>query len=457
MKFLKNIYFRLGLVSALFTLAVLIVLPKIDIKINNSILRLDSAIGGYNINWFGGRIAKDISDFKMGLDIEGGIRIVMQADMSKIQDSEKEKALDSAKEIISRRINYLGVSEPNISTSKINDDYRIVVELPGVTAVSEAVSLIGKTAQLRFKKLDPKLDWTEEKFFEYFQQPSSWVDTGIIGADLKGVDVVVDNSGNIKNQGRPQIQLRFTNEGREKFSSLAKENVGRPIALFLDDSDFPLSTPVISSDLANGVVNDPVISGNFDMQTAKNLSIQLRAGALPIPVTLLQQETLGATLGNDSIHRSFFAGLVGLFIVFIFLVYKYKGLGLLAGLSLIFYTILVLAIFKVIPVVLTLPGIAGFILSVGMATDANILIFERYKEELFWGKKKEEALELGFERAWNSIKDSNMSSLITCFILFQLGTGPVRGFALTLAIGILVSLFSSIFFVRTLIKAFKQS
>lgn len=456
MKIFNNINFKLGIISALFTIGLLVVLPEIPVKINNPLLRLDSALGGYKISLFNDKFKLDLSDFKKGLDIEGGIRIVMQADMKGIEDSQKEKALESAKEIISRRINFLGVSEPNISTSKINNDYRIVVEIPGISNVSDAVNLIGKTAQLRFKKLDPKLTWSEEKFTEYFSTPSSWVDTGIIGSDLKGVDVIVDNSGNLKSQGRPQIQLKFTNEGREKFSQLAKENVNRPIALFMDDSDYPLSTPVISEDLAGGVVNDPVISGNFDMQTAKNLSIQLRAGALPIPVTLLQQETLGATLGSASIHKSFFAGIVGLLIVFIFLVYRYRGLGLLAGVSLVFYTILVLAVFKIIPVVLTLPGIAGFILSIGMATDANILIFERYKEEIFWGKKKEEALELGFERAWNSIKDSNISSLITCFILFQLGTGPVKGFALTLAVGIFISLFSSIFVVRTLIRAFKR-
>jgi len=457
MKILKDLNFRLGLISALFTLAILVVLPKTDVKIDNYLLRFESQIGGYAFSLFNDSLKLDLTDFKKGLDIEGGIRIVMQANMTGIEESQRQNALDSAKEIISRRINFLGVSEPNIATSKINNDYRIVVEIPGITNVSDAVNLIGKTAQLKFKKLDPALPWSEDKFLEYFQTPSSWLDTGIIGSDLKGVDVVVDNSGNIKNQGKPQIQLKFSNQGREKFSQLAKENVGRPIALFLDDSVTPLSTPVISQDLANGLTNDPVISGNFDMDTAKNLSIQLRAGALPIPVTLLQQETLGATLGSDSINRSFFAGMVGLLIVFIFLVYRYRTLGILAGVSLIFYTILNLAIFKIIPVVLTLPGIAGFILSIGMATDANILIFERYKEELFWGKKKQEALELGFDRAWNSIKDSNMSSLITCFILFQLGTGPVKGFAFTLAIGILVSLFSSIFVVRTLIGAFKRS
>lgn len=431
-------------------------MPKINIDLDNAILKLNSEIGGYNLNLLNGKLVLDLTSFKEGLDLKGGIRILLKADVSGIADSEKDNAVESAKEIISNRINFLGVSEPNISTSKINDEYRIIVEIPGIDNVAEAVSLIGKTAQLRFKQLDPTLPWSEDKFMEYFQTPNVWQDTGIIGSDLNGVDVVIDSSGNIQSQGRPQIRLKFTSEGREKFSALAKSNVNRPIALFLDDSEFPLSTPVISEDLSNGIVDDPVISGNFDLETAKNLSIQLRAGALPVPVIVLEQETLSATLGADSVRKSFFAGIVGLLLVFLFLVYKYKGLGLLAGISLVFYTVLTLALFKLIPVVLTLPGIAGFILSIGMATDANILIFERYKEELYWGKDKITALELGFERAWNSIKDSNISSLITCFILFELGSGPIRGFAVTLALGIFVSLFSSIYVVKTLIEAFRK-
>jgi len=210
--------------------------------------------------------------------------------------------------------------------------------------------------------------------------------------------------------------------------------------------------PVVSPDLAQGLTDDPVISGDFDFETAKSLSIQIRAGALPVPVKVLEQETIGATLGAESVQKSFFAAGVGLLLVVLFLIFRYGRLGILAGIALFIYSVITLAIFKLIPVVLTLPGIAGFILSIGMATDANVLVFERVKEELFWGKPKNLAIHLGFDRAWNSIKDSNISSLITSFILFQFGSGPVKGFALTLAIGIAVSLFSSIFVVRTFIE-----
>ena len=448
----KNIYVRLGLISALTTLALLIVLPRTPIKMNNSFIGLDTTIGGYNIELSGGKFKKDLRDFKKGLDLKGGIRIVLEADVSKIDAAERDIALESAKDVISKRVDLLGVTEPYVATTKSGDQYRILVEIPGLDNVTEAVNLIGQTAQLTFKQLKPENEWNEDKMLEYYTTPDSWENTGITGADLKGADVVVADQTDIQNQGKPQIKLRFSDEGREKFSELAKKNVNKPIALYLDETGVPLSMPVVSADLAQGLTDDPVISGDFTFETAKSLSIQIRAGALPVPVKVLEQETIGATLGAESVQKSFFAAGVGLLLVVLFLIFRYGRLGILAGVALFIYSVLTLAIFKLVPVVLTLPGIAGFILSIGMATDANVLVFERVKEELFWGKPKNLAIHLGFDRAWNSIKDSNISSLITSFILFQFGSGPVKGFALTLAIGIAVSLFSSIFVVRTFIE-----
>jgi len=451
----KNLHFRLGLISALFTLGILISLPKIPVKVDNKWLKLNSSIGGYYLNIRNGKFILDLRNFKKGLDLNGGIRVVMGADMSKIEATQRVSALESAKEIISRRIDLLGVSEPHISTSKAGDDYRIIVEIPGLSNTEQAVELIGQTAHLSFKQVKPDSNFDETKYYEFFQNPNLWEETGITGSDLKGADVVFSqDQTNLQDGNSPRILLKFSDEGRQKFSETAKKNVGKPIGIFLDQSPYPLSMPVVSEDLAQGVTSDPVITGSFTVESAKNLSIQLRAGALPVPVKVMHQETIGATLGNESIAKSFLAALVGLTLVLLFLIFKYGKLGLLASFALCMYTALVLAIFKIIPVVLTLPGIAGFVLSVGMATDANILIFERIKEELFWGKPHSLAIKLGFERAWASIKDSNMSSLITSFILFQFGSGPVRGFALTLAIGILVSLFSSIFVVKTLIEVF---
>ncbi len=445
---LKSIYSKLAFISTVVAIALLIALPEINFKFQER----DYKIGGYNISILDGKFTKDLRTLKRGLDLEGGVKIVFKADTSKINSSDVASALESSKEIISRRINLLGVSEPYIATSKVGEEHRIVVELPGVEDVNSAAKLIGQTAQLNFRELSSEVEYSEEGFAELFSNPNAWVNTDLTGADLKGVDVVF-NQGQV-NSAAPQIQLRFTNTGREKFSEIAKRNIDKPIGIFFDESPYPLSMPVVSSDLAEGVIDDPVISGNFDLDTAKNLSVQIRGGALPIPLEIIEQKTIGATLGEESVNRSLFAGVLGLLLVMVFMVFMYGSLGLIANISLIVYTIIVLAVFKIIPVVLTLPGVAGFVLSVGMAADANILIFERIKEEIIWGRAHSIAIRLGFERAWTSIRDSNFTSLLTSAILFYFGSGPVRGFALTLAIGILVSLFTSIFLTRTLINTF---
>lgn len=455
-KWLKNTQIRLFLISTLATLSLLCVLPRIPITIKNKLLNIDSYIGGYYINLFNDRFVLDLRNLKKGLDLEGGVKITLKADTSKIPASEQQKAIDSAIEVISKRVNLLGVAEPYIAPIKSGDEYRIVVEIPGVEDVASAVELIGQTAQLQFKQLGPDVEWDESKFQEYFFDKDVWQDSNVSGADLKGVDLVFDSGTgtDLTNAGSPKVKLLFSNEGRQKFSELAKANVNKPIAIFLDKDQFPLSMPVVNANLAEGLTEDPVIEGRFDMKTAKALSVQIRAGALPVPVEVMEQKTIEATLGSKSVEKSFFAGLVGLLLVFIFMIVMYGRLGVLADVALVIYALVVLSLFKIIPVVLTLPGIAGFVLSIGMATDASILVFERIKEELVWGKPRNLAIRYGFERAWNSIRDSNVSSLLTCAVLFYFGTGPVRGFAVTLALGIVVSLFTSIFVVKTFIEAF---
>lgn len=447
---MRREYLKLGLIFGLFILATLVAMPSVPVKIPQ--IGVDTTIGGYFLRLFGGRLTIDLRDIKRGLDLQGGVKLVLKADMSKLGDADRNKALESTREIISRRVDYLGVAEPKINTVKVGDEYRIEVEIPGIDDVKMAVDAIGQTAQLRFKTLPKELEWTQEKFAEYFQNPEIWVDSGITGADLRGAEVVFSQGTALKDKTSPQIELRFTSEGRKKFSDLAKENVGRPVALFLDESKFPISMPVISQDLANGLTGDPVINGSFDMKSARALSLQIRAGALPVPISILQQQAVDATLGNESVQKSLKAGAIGLGAVVVFMIVLYGGLGLIANFGLLLYTALVLSIFKLVPVTLTLPGIAGFILSIGMAVDASILAFERIREEIKWGKPRGVALKLGFERSWNSIRDSNISSLITAGVLFYFGSGMVRGFALTLAIGIGVSLFTNIFVVRTVIR-----
>lgn len=452
---MKNPRILLGLLLGLTIVALLIDLPRTPITYKNDKLKIsiDTAIGGYNLSFLDGKVNLNLTELKEGLDIKGGLRVVFKADMSKIPASDKDSALESAKAVIGRRVDLLGVSEPVIQTSKVGEEYRIVVELPGVTDVTEALQTIGQTAQLKFKVLKKDVPFDASKFQEYYMDKTVWEDSNVSGADLKGADVVF-SQGAQSAANTPQIRLKFSNDGRTKFSELAKQNISKPIGIFLDEGGNPISMPVVSPDLAKGLTEDPVITGSFTTEEANRLSIALRAGALPVPVSVIEQKNIGATLGQESVRRSIIAGIVGIVLVLAFMVVSYGRLGVLADIALIVYGILTIAVFKLVPVVITLPGIAGFILSIGMAVDANILIFERIKEEIRWGKPFNLALHLGFDRAWPSIRDSNISSLITSAILFYFGTGIVRGFALTLAVGIFVSMFTAIFVTQTLVNVF---
>ncbi|MBI2447955.1 protein translocase subunit SecD [Candidatus Microgenomates bacterium] len=375
-------------------------------------------------------------DIHQGLDLLGGTHLVYEADMIKINPKERDSALEGVKKVIERRINGLGVSEPIIQTTSSLNSYRIIIELPGISDVEEAVNLIGQTAQLEFREgiASQSLDENGQFKVPGAEDINNWKDIGLTGALFKKANVQVNQS-----TFEPEINISFNDEGATIFTEATGRNVGKPLAIFLDKK--LLSAPKVNQKIEE---SNAVISGGFDIKEAKNLAIQLNAGALPVPISLAEQRNVGATLGQDSVHKSFVAGLIGVLAVILFMLVYYRLPGLLSALALSIYSLIVMALFKIIPVTMTLAGIAGFILSIGMAVDANILIFERMKEELRRGKTFSSAVKAGFDRAWSSIRDSNVSSLITCIILFYFGTGLIRGFALTLAIGILVSMFSAI-------------
>lgn len=377
---------------------------------------------------------------KLGLDLQGGSQLVLLTQMEKIDPTQKDIALESAKNIIERRVNLYGVSEALVQTSKLGEQRRIIVELPGLKDASAAANLVGKTAQLDFREEQATLSG----------EISEAIPTGLTGADLKKAEVTF--GGGAGNISGPQVAIEFSTEGAKKFADITKRNVGRPLAIFLDD--LPISSPVVQQEIIGG---NAVITGQFTTDEAKNLAIQLNAGALPVPIEILEERHIGPTLGQESVNKSLVAGVIGLAIVMIYMALYYGTLGLVADGALLIYTLLTLAIFRtglflIPPVTLTLAGVAGFILSVGMAVDANILIFERMKEEIRWGRSKTLAMENGFKRAWTSIKASNISSLMTAAILYYFGTSLVRGFAVTLSIGILVSMFTAIVVTRTILK-----
>jgi len=382
----------------------------------------------------------------LGLDLLGGTQLVLEADMGQIAQQDRDKALESVKEIIDRRVNFYGVSEPTVQTSKMNESYRVIVELPGIKDINQAVGTIGQTAQLEFREFINES--TTSAMFPTMQNTKS---VQITGKDLSKAEVVFD-----QNTGEPVVSFELTKDGGKKFGEVSTRLVGKRLAIFLDQ--MPLSAPTVQTAITEGRGQ---ITGNFTREEAKSLALNLSAGALPTPIKIIEQKNVEATLGNESINKSIRAGMVGLFFVALFMIIYYGYLGLIADIALIIYGLISFAIFRLIPVTLTLPGIAGFILSIGMALDSNILIFARTTEELRKGKPWNIAMELGFGKAWDSIRDANFTTLITAFILYNPlnwnffpSSGMVRGFALTLAIGVLVSLFTGIIVSRNLIRVF---
>lgn len=386
---------------------------------------------------------------KLGLDLAGGTHIGLEADMKDIASSDRMNALESAKQVIERRVNFFGVSEPLVQSMQSGESYRIVVELPGVSNVDEAVSLIGQTAKLDFREFKPGQEASIAAYFD--PDMTVTTTTGITGKDLKKAQL------NFNSQtGEPEVAISFSGEGAKKFGDVTTRLVGKPLAIYLDN--MLITAPNVNTSITDG---EAVISGSFTVDSAKRLALQLNAGALPVPVTVVEKRTVGATLGAQSVQKSIKAGLIGLAFVAVFMILRYGWLGFIADMALVLYSLISLALYRIIPITLTLPGIAGFILSIGMAVDSNILIFERFKEELRNKTRWDIAMELAFGRAWDSIRDANITTILTSIILFNPGnwnifpsSGLVRGFAATLFLGVVTSLFTGIVVTRTLIRMF---
>lgn len=378
-----------------------------------------------------------------GLDLQGGTHLVYQTDLTKVKPGEETNAVMGVVDVIRRRVDALGVAEPTIQKTK--DNSRVIVELPGIKDVNQAIGLIGQTAQLEFREgvLNQSIDSTNKVISQEYDK---WKDIGLTGANFSKAEAQIDQNSNSLVR-KPVVAIEFNAEGTRIFAEATKRNLQKPLAIFLDKQ--MISAPIVQDEIKEGKA---VINGSFSIQEAKNLAIQLNAGALPVPVKLISQNNIGATLGQEAVTKSIVAGILGLLLVLLFMIVFYRLPGVLASLSLIIYAIITMAIFIFIPVTMTLAGIAGFIISVGMAIDANILIFERMKEEIREGRSIVAAIDAGFYRAWSSIRDSNMSTLITCVILYYFGSGLIRGFALTLGIGVIVSLFSAITVTHTFLR-----
>lgn len=390
--------------------------------------------------------------FKYGLDLNGGTALTYRADVSKVKGDVGE-AMSSLRDVIERRVNLFGVSEPvvaveNPGVSSLSPDHKLIVELPGITDINEAIALIGKTPQLEFRLLRPEAKNFTEEELKTKTADEMFAQTGLDGHLFSSAQLQFTQAGTGQISGEPIVAISWNDEGGELFSKITRENKGEILAIFLDGK--VISSPVIRDEIRDGKA---IISGGFTADEARSLVRDLNYGALPVPVELISTQTIGASLGSDAKSAGVKAGVAGFALLVAFLILWYRLPGFIASISLLVYIILSLAIFKLIPVVFTAAGIAGFILSIGMAVDANILIFERMKEELKLNKSLHDALHEGFSRAWLSIRDSNISSIITAIILFWLGTSAIKGFALTLGLGVIVSMFTAITVSRTFLFA----
>jgi len=435
--------------AVLILLLVWMCLPEnipVKFAVNKSKVQFTINPLSFDIPLFGYHFKKEFKT-KLGLDLKGGSHLVFRADISKLKTEDVSEALLSARDTIEKRVNFFGVSEPVVQTSKSGGENRITVDLPGMENVSQAVSLIGQTAQLRFFEED-----TTQKYASTTPLLARLTkDTGMNGTHIKKSTVVFD-----PNSGKPQVSLQFSEAGAKLFEEITGRNIGKPVGIFLDYS--PISAPIVQQKISEG---NAVITGNFTVDEAKELAIAINSGALPLPIQLIEQRNIGPSLGAEDVQKSVIAGAVGLFMVSLFMIVYYGRLGVIATGALALYGMLSFAIFRAIPVVLTLPGIAGFILSIGMAVDSNILIFERIKEEQRKGREFHASIRLGFTRALDAIKDANITTLVVSFILFNPLNwsflpqfGMVRGFALTLGIGVAMSLFTGVVITKRLIKAF---
>ncbi len=424
--------------------------------------------------------------FRLGLDLRGGVSLVYEADLSGMDDKDKGEAMGILRDRIEQRVNNYGVAEPLV---QVVGENRLIVELAGIKDVNEAIKMIGETPYLEFleqrteeetKTILDKIKEIEGKNIEEIQKIKNWElafqnpyfkTTELTGEYLKGKDAA---ELVINQYGKPEIRLKFNKKGEELFEKITERNIGKRLAIFLngnsiidttgdnkiDEQDFysPYA-PVVQNKITGG---QAVITGEMNIQKAREIVKRLKDGALPVKIgEPISQQIVGPTLGAESLQKSIWAGIIGFLAIIIFLTLFYRLPGILASFALVIYLIFTLSIFKLFSLVpfisltLTLAGVGGVILSIGMAVDANVLIFARMKEELKNGKSINQSIAESFKRAWPSIRDGNLTTLFVAFIFFFLGTSFIRGFALTLSIGIIVSMFSAMIITRIFLEIFE--
>ncbi len=391
------------------------------------------------IGWF---TYKASQSFVLGLDLNGGSALTYKIQTESLPTGASiEDSVSALRDVVERRVNLFGVREPTVTTeySRLSKEYRLVIELPGVTDVDKAAKMIGETPVLDFRVLKDK----SKMFSSTTLSLSDFVETELTGRYLKKASLNFDPTTR-----KPLVELQFDDTGSKLFADLTKAHIGEQVAIFLDGA--PISSPVVQQEIDGGKA---VISGNFSIEEGRTLVGRLNSGALPVPISLSGTNVVDATLGSSAVAAGVKSSVIGFALVALFMILWYRVPGIAAALALVAYSIMMLALFKFIPVTLTAAGIAGFIISVGLAVDANVLVFERMKEEVRGGKSLRDAVEAGFARAWTSIRDSHIAAIIVSIILFWFGTSIVKGFAFTFFLGAVLSLISAQLITRVFIRA----
>ncbi len=399
------------------------------------VLSLCAAVFDYDPLW---QKVNSFRPWNLGLDLAGGSLLTYEIDLSKISSPDRDSVVAGMRDVIEKRVNLFGVSEPRVYTEASGDTSRLVIELAGIKDVNIAIREIGATPFLDFREVEATGTST-----------ANFIPTELNGRYVESAQVGFNQTTRM-----PEIDFSLNDEGAKLFQGITKRLVGKPLCIFIDGNfiipDSPTdSCPTVQTEISGGKA---VISGSFTLERVRQIVERFNAGALPAPISLVNQQTVSADFGRDALNRAIIAGIFGTLSAMLFMVAYYRKLGLFAAAALAMYVALTLAIFKILPVTMTLSGIAGFILSIGMAVDANVLVFERTKEELKKGLSHSSAIEEGFKRAWTSIRDSNISTMITAAVLYYLTSSFVRGFALTLFLGVVVSMFSAITITRTMLR-----
>lgn len=380
--------------------------------------------------------------FVLGLDLAGGSALTYKIETAVLPEGTNiNDSVNALRDVVERRVNLFGVREPTVTTeySLLSKEHRLIIELPGVTDIDQAAKMIGETPVLDFRILKDKNLMNGSTTLSL----GDFVETELTGRYLKRANLVFDQTTN-----QAQVELQFDDKGSDLFAALTKAHIGEQVAIFLDGA--PISAPVVQQEITGGKA---VISGNFGVEEARLLVGRLNSGALPVPIVLAGTSVIGPALGDSAASAGVKASLVGFSLVALFMILWYRVPGISASLALVAYSLIMLALFKLIPITLTSAGIAGFIISVGLAVDANVLVFERMKEEIRNGKSLMDAAEVGFTRAWTSIRDSHIAAIIVSIILFWFGSSLVKGFAFAFFLGAVVSLISAQLITRVFIRA----